>query len=220
MARMARIVVPGYPHHITQRGNRRADVFFDEQDRRVYMAYFRKYSEKHGLRLWAYCLMTNHVHHVAVPQNREALSRTMRDTDTAYARYFNRKYSQVGHVWQGRFYSCPMDEIHRWAAVRYVESNPVRGGLVSKAEEYSWSSAACHCGLRSDDMLCEEFPPPGVVADWSLWLRQDDSSQVIETIRRRTRTGRPCGDERFLDDLEELLGRSLRPRIGGRPRRR
>lgn len=143
--------------------------------------------------IWAYCLMTNHIHLVCVPNGDASLARAMRDVHTAYAFHFNRRYRQTGHLWQGRFFSCPMDEPHLWAAGHYVERNPVRAGLVFKAEGYPRSSAACHCGLKDDTLLSDEFPPPGVIPDWSVWLEEREEPERIEAIRSLTHVGRPGG---------------------------
>jgi putative transposase len=218
MSRVARVVVPGFPHHITQRGNRRADIFETDGDWKAYLRFLKGYSEKRGLDIWAYCLMTNHIHLVAVPKTEAALSLAMRDTHTVYAMYFNSRTRLSGHRWQGRFYSTPLDENHLWAAVRYVEMNPVRARMTLRAEEYPWSSAAPHCGLRDDNLLSANFPPPGVVADWAVWLRDGhDDNAAADAIRKQTRMGRPCGSPRFLEQLEILLGRALQSGKPGRP---
>jgi putative transposase len=220
MSRVARIVVPGYPHHVTQRGNRRADVFETEDDRHAYLRFLKKYGERHGLDIWAYCLMTNHVHLIAVPEREESLARTLRDAHTVYAMRFNTRTQMSGHVWQGRFYSCVLDETHLWAAVRYVERNPVRAGMVDRAEDHPWSSAPAHCGLRTDPLLSKEYPPPGVIVDWAEWLRVEEDPDAVDRIRRQTSTGRPCGGSRFVVQLENLLGRLLRPAKRGRKPKR
>ncbi|MFC1736031.1 transposase [Candidatus Hydrogenedentota bacterium] len=207
--------MPGLPHHVTQPGNRRADIFECDEDREVYLRLLGKYMKKYGVSLWAYCLMSNHVHLVLVPAAAESLSRCLRDTHTVYATHFNKRTQLSGHVWQGRFFSCALDEAHLWAAVRYVERNPVRAGIVEKAEEFSWSSAAGHCGLKEDKLLAGEFPPVGVVDDWPTWLADEDPA-YIEAVRKHTHTGRPCGSRTFLEGLEELLGKRLRPRKAGR----
>ncbi|MCP4643821.1 MAG: transposase [bacterium] len=220
MSRVARIVVPGFPHHVTQRGNRRADVFETDGDHDAYLRFMKQYADKRGLVIWAYCLMTNHVHLVAVPVREDSLGLALRDAHTVYAMYFNSRTQLSGHVWQGRFHSCPMDERHLWAAVRYVERNPVRAGMVERAEDYAWSSAAAHCGLRSDPLLSPDFPPPGVVDDWADWLHEErEEDDACERIRQHTHTGRPCGSPTFLDQLEQLLQRVVRPKKGGRPRK-
>ena len=213
MPRIARVVVPGCPHHVTQRGNRRVDVFLAEEDRRRYLFLLGRYAERYGLRIWAYCLMGNHVHFVAVPDEPVSLGRTFRDTHQAYASWFNDKTGEMGHLWQGRFFSCILDDAHLWSAVRYVERNPLRAGLVARAEDWPWSSAAAHCGLRRDAILSQvEMPWP--VPDWSAYLRDEDEA-AVEAIRRQTRTGRPCGSTGFVEHLESLLGRVLRPRKRG-----
>ncbi len=216
MSRVARVVVPGFAHHVTQRGNRRADVFETDGDRKAYLGYLKRYGDKHGLEVWAYCLMTNHIHLVVVPRRADSLGLTLRDAHTVYAMHFNGRTHMTGHVWQGRFCSCPLDETHLWAAVRYVERNPVRAGLVERAEEYAWSSAAAHCGLRPDGVLSEEFPPAGVIQDWRAWLHEGEEDDSVERIRRDTKTGRPCGSASFLVQLEHLLRRTLRPGTRGR----
>lgn len=211
MSRVARVVVPGFPHHVTQRGNRRADVFEVDDDREAYVRFLRRYGKRHGLAVWAYCLMTNHIHLVVVPQREDSLALALRDAHTVYAMHFNRRTQVSGHVWQGRFYSCPLDEVHLWAAVRYVERNPVRAGMVDRAEQYPWSSAAGHCGLREDGLLSKEFTAPTVIGDWSAWLAECEDEQATNRIRQQTNTGRPCGSAQFLEQLEGLLKRVLRP---------
>jgi putative transposase len=195
-------------------------VFEVDEDREAYLALLRQYMARHGVSLWAYCLMTNHVHLIVVPEGEQSLSRALRDAHTVYAMRFNRRTKVSGHVWQGRFYSCPLDDAHLWAAVRYVERNPVRTGLVERAEEYRWSSAAAHCGLRDDGVLATGFPPEGAIEDWQAWLREEEDESVLETIRSHTNTGRPCGSPGFVQRVEALLGRRLRPQKRGRKRRR
>ncbi len=159
---------------------------------------------------------------------------------------FNTRTQLSGHVWQGRFYSCVLDEAHLWAAVRYVERNPVRAGMVDRAEDHPWSSARAHCvGLtpsfaqsserntgsvpseagipcqtQPDPLLSKEFPPPGVIEDWAQWLRVEEDPDAVDRIRRQTSTGRPCGGSQFVVQLENLLGRLLRPAKRGRKRKR
>ena len=146
MARRRRIILPRFPHHVTHRGNRRADIFRDDSDRRFYLSKAAEYSLKYQVRLYSYCLMTNHVHLIPVPESRASLSQCLHDLHGRYADYFNQKYGLVGHVWQERFYSCVLDDAHLWNAVRYVEQNPLRAEMVKKAEGYLWSSARAHCG--------------------------------------------------------------------------
>jgi len=161
--------------------------------------------------------MSNHVHLVVVPEKESSLSEGLRDTHTVYAMYFNSRTELSGHVWQGRFFSSPLDESYLWAAVRYVERNPVRAGMVERAEAYRWSSAAAHCGLREDAVLSTAFPPAGVIDDWGEWFHEplEDEDAIHTFIRHRTHTGRPCGPRKFLDQLEQLLGRTVQPKARG-----
>jgi putative transposase len=194
MAKLARIVVAGMPHHITHRGNRKCVLFWDESDRETYLRILLHQIIKVGLRIWAYALMTNHVHFVAVPKAEESLGIFFRNVDGTYADYFNAKYDQVGHLWGERFKSAVLDEPYLWNAVRYVERNPVRASMVDRAEDYRWSSAAAHCGLREDPLLSPDLPLIGQIADWSTWLSGDVSLAEIDLLRARTQSGRPCGD--------------------------
>ena len=218
MPRLARIVVPGMPHHVTQRGNRQSDVFFSPRDREFYLYLLDSASKKYGLDIWAYCLMTNHVHLIAIPLTPDALAETLRDAHSAYALQFNKSRSFSGHLWQGRFYSCVLDEPHTLAAVRYVERNPVRAGIAGRAEDYRWSSAGLHCSIRDDRLIAAEFPYAGYISDWSEWLTEEKEESTRE-IRHRTHTGRPCGSDEFLEKLQYMLGRDVRPHPRGpRPR--
>ena len=220
MPRMARVVVPGIPHHLTQRGNRREDVFFCDDDRQRYLQLLIEYSARHGMVTLAYCLMTNHVHLVSVPSLAVTLGRVMKPVDLRYAQHINWDQGISGRLWQGRFFSCPLDEEHLWAAIRYVERNPVRARLVRRAEDYPWSSAAVHCGRRSDPVLGQlPEPRPSEASDWSAWLAQREDKGMISKLRLCTRTGRPAGGEQFVARLESKLGRRLRPMPVGRPRK-
>ncbi len=217
---MARVVVPGIPHHLTQRGNRREDVFFSDDDRQRYLQLVIEYSAKHGMATLAYCLMTNHVHFVSVPARADSLARVLKPVDLRYAQHVNWSQGISGRLWQGRFFSCPLEEEHLWAAIRYVERNPVRARLVRKAEEYPWSSAAMHCGRRDDPMLVRlpEARPPET-SDWAAWLATKEDEETLWRIRLCTRTGRPIGSKRFVARLEARLGRRLQAMPVGRPKK-
>jgi len=213
MPKIGRVVVPGMPHHVTQRGNRRMEVRLDDQDRNHYLSLVAKYAQRDELAIWAYCLMANHVHFVVVPASAGSLGRTFRDAHRRHAVWMNRKLRQMGHLWQGRFYSSVLDDAHLWVAVRYVERNPVRAGLVERAGDWPWSSAAAHCGWRTDALLSPvEMPWP--VPDWSAYLREEEEVDVTE-IRDRTAAGKPCGSHSFVEQLESALGRILQPRKRG-----
>ena len=215
MPRLPRLVLPGFPHHLTQRGNRRQNVFFEDPDQQYFWDLLSRYSTLHGVEIWSYCLMRNHFHLVALPHSRSGLSSCLHDLDGRYAQYVNRKYELNGHLWQDRFFGCVLDSTHLWNAIRYVEQNPVRAGLVKLAEDYRWSSAAARCGLRADRVLTPGFPPPGLIPDWSQWLKLELEAHNLEGLREATLRGLPCGSETFLCQLEEMLGTRLRPRKPG-----
>ena len=215
MARIARVVVPGYPHHITQRGNRRQRTFFCDEDYAVYLDLMREWCAKCAVEIWGYCLMPNHVHLIAVPREAEDLCRAMGEAHRRYTRYINFREGWRGYLWQGRFSSFVMDEPHLVAAVRYVELNPVRAGLAGKAWGYPWSSATAH--LRAeDDGLVRIAPLKGIIGDWKSYLEEPINEGEVEKLRKASSTGRPLGDELFVAGLERQLMRPLHRRKPGR----
>jgi len=219
MPRMARAVVAGVPHHVTQRGNRGEKVFFSDADFHRYLELLKFYADKHGLDVLAYCLMSNHLHLVAVPRRDDSLAQALKPVHLRYAQHVNWSHHQTGRLWQGRFYSCPLDEAHCLAAIRYVERNPVRARIVRKAESYRFSSAPGHTGLTFDPLLTEEPDLTAAVGSWADWLREDSGPETIVRLRLHTRTGRPLGNPTFIARLERLCKRILRPKPGGRPRK-
>ncbi len=219
MPRIARVVIAGIPHHLTQRGNYRQIVFESKEDRKQYLCWIKEYSEECGVKIWAYCLMDNHVHFIVVPQSSDSLARTFNQAHMRYSHYFNRQKGQRGHLWQGRFYSCPLDGVHLYTAVRYVERNPVRVGLVDKGEDYPWSSALSHVKGVKDILLSKDLPLLKEITDWRQYLSASEEDKVLKEIRTCTTTGRPAGDEFFVRKSEELLGRVLLPKPRGRPRK-
>ena len=205
MPRTGRIVIPGVAHHVTQRGNSGQLIYHDEQDRENYLDLLRHYAEKHGLRVLGYCLMTNHVHIVGVPQSEPSLANAIGLTHQLYTTYFHDKYQGNGHLWQSRFFSCPMDENHTINALAYTELNPVRAGMVQCAQSYEWSSASAHLGLCEDALLdlTRWFGHFNAV-DWSRTLEEFGmNTRMADSIRRHTRKGAPLGrDKRFLERLD------------------
>jgi len=219
MPRLARIVAVGHPHHVTHRGNRHEDVFLSDAHRCQYLAFLKQYADAAQLEIWAYCLMSNHVHLIAVPRREGALAGGAGLAHRRYAVWLNREEGLSGHLWANRFYSAPLDDAHHWAAVRYVEANPVRAGMVGSAAEYAWSSARAHILGAPDALLSPERPYPGPVEDWAAWLAVAGDCDEIERVRAATRTGRPCGGSGFVAMLERALGRPLRRcKPGPRPK--
>lgn len=218
MARLARIVIPGLPHHVTQRGNRRQQTFFADEDYRYYLALLRRYCAEAGVSVWAWCLMPNHVHLMLVPGSAEALRVGLGEAHRRYSRLINMRQGWRGYLWQGRFASAPMEHDHALACARYIELNPVRARLVSAPEDWAWSSARAHLTGVSDGVT--EFEPlVGEVGDWREFLSSGLSECQLEQLRSAERTGRPLGGEAFLSKLESETGRTLlRKKPGPKPR--
>jgi len=217
MARLPRVVIPDYPHHVTQRGNRRQRTFFSEDDYTAYLETVAKEKNKAGVDIWAYCLMPNHVHLVAVPKSADSLARLFRSAHRKYTRRINSREGWLGHLWQERFHSFVMDENHLAATVRYVELNPVRASLCDYAEQWRWSSASAHLAGRND-LLVSSAPMLERFPNWHNFLAELPDCNQEDLIRRHNRTGRPVGDEAFIKKLENMTGRKLRPSKPGRKR--
>jgi putative transposase len=211
MARLARVVAPGVPHHITQRGNRGQQTFFSDEDYEEYIELMAEWGRREGVEIWAYCLMPNHVHLIAVPESPESLRRALGEAHRRYTRGVNFRRGWRGHLWEGRFASFPMDEAHTLQAARYIELNPVEAGLVERAREYRWSSAAAH-GLGRDDALVRVKPLLDMVGkgQWGRFLAKPSPAEEWEQLRRHERTGRPLGEDAFVARLESVLNRELR----------
>jgi len=220
MARIARVIAEGYPHHVTQRGNRRQRTFFCDADYRAYLDLMAAWCAKEGVAIWAWCLMPNHVHLIAVPGTREGLARAVGEAHRRYTRLINFRKGWRGYLWQGRFASYPMDAAYALAAARYVERNPVRAGLVKRAWRWPWSSAAAHVERGGDRLIAPGDPLRAEVSDWRRFLLGADDAEEVALLRRHARTGRALGDGAFVSALESLLGRPLAPRPPGRPRKR
>lgn len=218
MARMARVVIPGIPHHVVQRGNRRQKVFFRDEDYEAYIALVSQFFDLNRVEVWAYCLMPNHVHLVLVPGEPLALASAIGEVHRRYTRYINFRENWRGYLWQGRFASFPMDESYLHAAVRYVELNPVKAQLVDSPEKWKWSSARAHV-LKKDDDIVTVKPMLDRVGNWSNYLSATTDDECDDLIRLHSRTGRPLGSESFINQLEVSCGRSLRPlKSGPKPR--
>ncbi len=215
MPRIARVVAPGFPHHVTQRGNRRQRTFFGDGDYNAYIELMAQWCASCGVQVWAYCLMPNHVHLIVVPASEDSLRRAIGESHRRYTRRVNFRKRWRGHLWQGRFGSCVLDEQHLLAAARYVEMNPVKAGLVERPQDYAWSSAAAHLRKR-DDRLVRVEPLLALAGPWRRLRAQRSAPETIERLRTHERTGRPLGTDTFLAKLERRLNRTLRPRKAGR----
>ena len=230
MARLARLVIPGVPHHVTQRGNRRQEVFFGDEDYAAYLELLREYAGRAGLAIWAYCLMPNHIHLIAVPDETDSLRAGVAETHRRYTRRVNFREGWRGHLWQERFHSFAMDADYLYHAVRYVELNPVRAGLVDAPGAWPWSSAPARLGGAADPLLAPA-PPLADYGPWAAYLHAGLHAglhgglhggldeDLLDRLRMNSRTGRPLGSDAFVEELERETGRILKPKGHGRPKK-
>lgn len=214
MPRKARIVIPGHPHHIIQRGNRRQRVFFCDDDRLAYLDYLQSQAIPAGMEIWAYCLMDNHVHLVVVPKQENSLAIGLGSTQLKYTRRINFRQKWRGYLWEGRFKSYVLSEQHLYATIRYIERNPVRAMMIKKAQDYKWSSAKTHVSKTKDALLSDNFVVSGI-SNWSLYLAEEDNASDMNIFRQHIRTGRPLGDDNYLEQLERITGKDLKRKKPG-----
>ncbi len=214
MARIARIVIPNVPHHVTQRGNRKQPTFFCDDDYKMYLNCLKNSCLAFETELWAYCLMDNHVHLILYPRTEEGLRKTVARCHESYTRYINFKMRWRGYLWQGRFNSCPMDDAYLLKAARYIELNPVKAKMVQKAQDYTWSSARAHLGLEQNPFIKEKhfLDEP---QNWEDFLSNGIETSELEKIQRHIRTGRPLGNDNFIKHLEQITGRFFFPKKPG-----
>ena len=214
MPRLARLVIPGVPYHVTQRGNRRQQTFFEEGDYALYRDLLGKAARRAGSSVWSYCLMPNHVHLIVVPADEDGLRRTFADAHRRYSGFINARYRWTGHLWQGRYSAVAMDEAHLMAAARYVALNPVRARLVDRADDWPWSSVRAHLA-GEDDELVEVAPLLERYGDFGALLGGEEDQQATRALRASEVNGRPIGAPAWIAELEARSGRSLSPKKRG-----
>jgi len=219
MARLARAVFPGHPHHVTQRGNGRAQAFFSDADYALYRDLLGQHCAAAGVEVWSWVLMPNHVHLILVPRDEDGLRRSLSVVHGRYAGHVHARLKRTGHFWQGRFGCVAMDEAHLGAALRYVALNPVRAGLVEQAVDWRWSSVHAHLGRSDDGITCRE-PVRSRYPDFATLLAAGEEEEMIARLRKAETIGRPNGEAAFLDRLECDTGRTFkRARPGPKPKR-
>ena len=226
MPRIARVVAVGAPHHVTQRGNNRQQVFYSDYQRRSYLTLLADQATRHRLRILGYCLMPNHVHAIVVPERPDSMSKAFGRAHNSYSRYFNTVRHRSGHLWQNRFYSTPLGREHLTRALRYTDMNPVRARLVERALDYSWSSARAHVtgrdphGLLDPELWAEVCP----LGDWEGVLQQDWTADTdwMQQLRAATLSGKPLANKDLIAKMEAETGSNLRLRkpVGSRPRKK
>jgi len=217
MPRKRRILIPELPHHVTQRGTRRERLFFSDNDYRLYLNSLCEWSSRESVEIWSFCLMPNHVHLILVPSTADGISRMIGQTHRKYARHINDRHDWTGNLWQERFNSSVLDEAHLLNAVRYVEQNPVRAGLVLAPDKWLWSSAKSHLTKRYDGIIKIDAMD-GYVSDWSEYLSTNLDEETVECFRKNALLDLPVAEESFIKKLESRLGKLLRPPKMGRPR--
>jgi putative transposase len=210
MARLARVVIPGHPHHVTQRGNGRARTFFGDADYALYRDLLAEHCHAAAVEVWAWCLMPNHVHLILVPSDADGLRRALSRVHRGYAGMIQARRKRTGHFWQGRFGAVAMDEDHLAMALRYVALNPVRARLVGRAQDWRWSSTRAHLRGR-DDGLTELAPVRERFPRFADLLAGEPDPELFARLRAAESIGRPLGNDRFLARIERLTGRALKP---------
>ena len=221
MSRIARAVAAGFPHHIVQRGNNREDVFFNKKDKGMYLSLLKKYSERWESPILAYCLMSNHVHLLMRPLEEVSMYKMIQGVTLCYTQYINRGYRRSGRLWESRYHSCIVDEDrYLWAVARYIEQNPVRAKMVKKVEDYPYSSAKAHISGKRDDVLGEELFDERQRRDYAKLIRTDVTEDEMKEIKYYTKTGRPLGNEKFVNEMERKLQREFFLKSSGRPKKK
>jgi len=222
MPRNARIVIPNIAHHITQRGNNKQDVFFVDDDKETFLKLLGEQSRRFGVIIDGFCLMTNHIHIIATPTKTDSLAKTMGRVNLLYSQYISYMHGRTGHLWQNRFYSCPLDTNHFFTALSYIEQNPLRAKMVRYPWSYRWSSAGFHIGREDEFFLMDKkrWQRQSSGLDWEKILRSELEKSDKDKLRIYCRTGRPLGTDKFIGKLETVIGRRLRPLPVGRPKKK
>lgn len=218
MSRIARVVGPGLPHHIVHRGNRRERIFLQEDDWKHYLSLLNKSCERYSVSVWAWSLMPNHVHLLLCPQDIWGLAKTMQRVARNYSLSINQRHGWSGRLWESRYYSCVVEkESYLWAVCRYIEMNPVRAGLVSKPEEWQWSSARAHLlGEEEEQIKLYRWLKENDRKDYTMFVQREVLTEELLFIQQTTSSGRPLGKGNFVTDFERHLGRRIRPNKRGR----
>lgn len=219
MPRSARFVLPGYPFHLTHRGNNKRQIFYSDEDRRKYLYWFEEARLKWNVQILSFCLMSNHVHFVAVPERDCSLAKMIHTVHRRYSYYLNQKYSHSGHLWEGRYYSCMLDDNHLMAAIRYVERNPVRGNIVKKPWDWIWSSAREHLNLEKGIVSLEDVRRYFLIPHWQAYIDQVEPEEDLDQIRKQTMAFKAWANDDFKESIEKKYGVDLFLNERGRPKK-
>ena len=216
MARQARIVIENTPHHITQRGNRGEHIFFEKSDYQTYIEILNEQCVRFHVSLYSYCLLPNQIHLIVIPKKANLLSRAIGETHRRYTNHINLRKNWRGHLFQDRFFSYAMDDQYTLRAIRYIETLPVTLKLTPYPEKYLWSSAKSRIKIHNKDTLIKSLTTFDAIHDWENYLSRPMDKDEMNQIQRHLQTGRPRGSHIFLDNVEQKIGRSVRPQKRGR----
>jgi putative transposase len=227
MPRKPRYYLPGIPAHVVQRGNCRQAVFYEDNDYRVYLAWLREGAEKYGCAIHAYVLMTNHVHLLMTPESRESISRIIQHVGRHYVTYINHTYGKSGTLWEGRHKGCIIDtDTYLLACMRYIELNPVRAGMVKQPADYPWSSYAANASGKYDNIVTPHACYLAIAASeherryaYRELFRQSLEPEQVHDIRATVQTGTPLGNDRFKEEIEQILNCKVGQAKQGRPKK-
>lgn len=224
MPRRARMYIPGFPYHVVQRGNNRETCFIEPENYRHYLELWCSLSRRYGCAVHAYCLMTNHIHFLVTPIRKTGISDTMKEVGSRYAFYINKRYARTGTLWEGRHRaSLVQTERYLLTCMRYIELNPVRAGMVSRPEEYRWSSYGAN-GWGDPGWLQphDEYLRLGVTLQercriYRKLFRSALDREDLQLIRKAAHYCQPVCDERFRTKIEQRYGVVLGQMRRGRP---
>ena len=217
MGRTNRVVIPGIPHHITQRGVRRQQVFFSHDDYTLFTNLLRHFLKKTDLRVLAWCLMPNHYHILVTPPHSKSLAEFFAPLHRTYSFIINQREGWSGHLWQERYNSFPVDNDHTMAAARYIELNPLRAKLVNSPDEYPWSSAQAHL-TSQEDGITDLVSSMNLQHDWKSLLESGLTDEEIAQFRHHENTNLPLGNPQFLEEIRKSCSIPTEPRKRGRPK--
>jgi putative transposase len=219
MARLARLVVPGLPHHVTQRGNGRQKVFYTDSDYQLYLKLLTEAANLAEVTCMGYCLMPTHLHIILVPKTEDGLRECLAKANRAYAGIINGRRKVTGHFWQGRYGSTAMDDAHLYEALRYVLMSPVKAKLADKPEQWRWSSAQAYLKGKPDG-LTQTKAVLRVIGDVRAYLGGKPDEKRLKRLLAAGTIGRPAAEEDFIAELERQTGRTLRPaKRGPKPKK-
>lgn len=225
MARLPRLTIPGYPHHIIQRGNNRQPIFVDVADREHMLALLAEYAQQFKVAIHAYVLMDNHLHLLATPETAEGLPSLMQAVGRRYVRHFNDRHGRTGTLWEGRYRSTVIEtERYLLACMVYIDLNPVRAGLVAQANDFPWSSHGHYIGQRSDKRVTPHAlwwtlgnTPFAREAAYAEMVHAGIGTGQTTALTDATLRGWALGGEGFVADLQKLTARRTAPMRPGRP---